>query len=71
MYDTSGAVVGGALYEFVMENFCASKNKCEALWSELVRDADIWERFNKAIQTSSAVDITPDLNIIIELKGTI
>ena len=66
VYDTSGAVIGGALYEFITENFYASKSKCEALWSELVRDADIRERFNTAIQTSSAVDVTSDLNRIEE-----
>ena len=51
---------------FVTEHFYASKSMCEALWSEQVRDADIRERFNKAIQTLSAVDITPDLNRIEE-----
>ena len=65
-YDSSKAVIGGALHEFVAKNYLASKAQCEVLWSKLVCDVGIRRKFADAIRTSSPVDISLDVQKIEE-----
>ena len=63
-YDENDSVSGGALYPFIVENHSASRTQCEALWKKLVDEYSIQQKFNHAIQTSTPVDITQDVNRI-------
>ena len=60
-YDGDGKVVGGALYPYVMQNYTASKENCEALWATLVKDCNIFEKVSQAVRASVPYDLTPDV----------
>lgn len=60
--DGDGQLVEGcALHYFILKNYSASKENCEALWATLMKDCKIYEKVSQAVRASVPYDLTPDV----------
>ena len=59
-------VVGGALFQFIARNVSESKQKCEECFREAMIKSKIQEKCNEAIQTSKPLDISTEIQEIID-----
>ena len=50
-------VVGGVLYQFTTENFKASKEHCEKLFTDLVKENKLQDKFLEALRNSLPIDL--------------
>ena len=66
-YDADGKVVGGAFYPHVVENDSASKDACDALWAQLVKECNFYGRLSHAVRTGAPFDLTPDIKKVEEI----
>ena len=59
-------VVGGVLYQFTIENFKASKEHCERLLTDLVKENKVQEKLLEALRNSLPIDIQLEASKIAE-----
>ena len=63
--DGERKVVGGTLYRFVTQNLALSKQHCQNVFMELVKNCGIQEKVNMAVRNSEPFDITTEIRKIL------
>ena len=59
-------VAGGVLYRYMVENFKGSKEHCERLFSDLVKENKVQDKFLEALRNSLPVDIQLEASNVTE-----
>ena len=62
--DEGRRVTGGVLYQFTTRNFTKSKQHCETLLTELVKNSKVQEKVNYAVSNSEPLDIARQVSAI-------
>ena len=57
-------VVGGVVFQFVTRNFTESKKHCEELFTNLLKQSKVQDKYSKAIQTSEPLEISAEIEAI-------
>ena len=63
--DCDAKVVGGALFQFIVQNYSESKQQCEECFREAMKQSKVQEKCSEAIQTSKPLDIGSETDEII------
>ena len=59
-------VVGGVVFQFVSRNFTESKKHCEELFTKLLMQSKVQDKYSEAIQTSEPLEISAEIEAITE-----
>ena len=62
--DEGRRVTGGVLYQFTTRNFTKSKQHCETLLTELVKNSKVQEKVNYAVSNSETLNIAVEVSAI-------
>ena len=62
--DEGRRVTGGVLYQFTTRNFAKSKQHCETLLTELVKNSKVQEKVNYAVSNSEPLNIARQVSAI-------
>ena len=57
-------ITGGVVFPFTTRNFSASKEQCEKLFTDLVKDSKVQNRVSEAVRTSMPLNITDKIKDI-------
>ena len=59
-------VVGGVVFQFVIRNFTESKKHCEELFTDLLKQSKVQDKFSEALQASEPLEISAEIESITE-----
>ena len=57
-------VVGGVLFQFTVQNYSKSKQHCEELLSELVKDFEVKDKVTEAVKSSKPLNVKEEIQAI-------
>ena len=60
-------VVGGVVVQFVSQNFTESKKRCEEIFTTLLKHSQVRNKYNKAIQASTPLEIDEEIRVFTEI----
>ena len=64
--DGEREVTGGALYQFIVKNNKASKEHCEKLFEDLVKESKVQEKIDNAVKKSVCLNVQNEVRCITE-----
>ena len=53
--------MGGVLFQFTTQNYSTSKQQCEEVFKQLVKEYEVYKKYQDAIQNSKPLDIDVEI----------